>query len=157
MAVERRATGWLDARLHAELREGLCHSLGRYELVCPVYCLMPDHAHFLWLGTSDSSEQKRGAALLRTCWNRALRTQGLELQRQPFDHVLREDERERGALRAVAQYILENPVRAGLVAAWREYLCLGALVPGYPDMDPRSEDFWERFWRIYEKLAEGEK
>jgi hypothetical protein len=25
----------------------------------------------------------------------------------------------------------------------------GAIVPGYPDLDPRQDDYWERFWKIY--------
>ena len=69
--------------------------------------------------------------------------------------MLREHEREHGAFGIVANYVFENPVRAGLVAAWRDYTHLGALVPGYPDLDPRDEDYWERFWRIYAKLIEA--
>ncbi len=50
---------------------------------------------------------------------------------------------------AAAAYIWENPVRAGLVAQWRQYPYLGAVVAGYPDLDPRRDDFWDVFWRIY--------
>jgi REP element-mobilizing transposase RayT len=154
MTVDQRATDWLDALHHARLREWLAHALGRHALVCPAYCAMPDHAHFLWVGWSDASDQRKAAALLRAAWNRELRCRGCALQRQAHDHVLREEERERGAFTAVAAYVFENPVRAGLVEQWRDYPFLGALVPGYPELDPRAEDFWERFWRIYAGLAE---
>ena len=154
MTVEQRAEGWLDALHHARLREWLCHALGRHQLLCPAYCLMPDHAHFLWVGWSEASNQKLAAALFRKAWNAGLRDRGRKLQRQPHDHLLREHERERGAFGAVANYVFENPVRAGLAADWRSHAFLGALAPGYPDLDPRDEDFWERFWRIYAKLAE---
>ena len=50
-------------------------------------------------------------------------------------------------------HILANPVRAGLVAEWRAYPYSGALVPGYPDMELRDDDYWERFWRVYGKLV----
>lgn len=51
----------------------------------------------------------------------------------------------------MANDVCENPVRAGLVAAWPDYPYLGALVPGYPDLDPRDEDRLDQFWRIYAK------
>jgi putative transposase len=154
MTLEKRATGWLDPLHHARLREFLCHALARHRLVCAAHCLMPDHAHFLWLGLAASSDQRLAAALFREVWNGELRQGSRALQRQPHDHVLRERERERGAFGTVANYVCENPVRAGLVDAWRDYPYLGALVPGYPDLDPRDEDYWDRFWRIYKKLAE---
>ncbi len=155
MALERRATGWLDPLHHARQREWLCHALTRHHLACPAYCLMPDHAQFLWLGTTATSDQKRAAALFREAWNRELRQGGHSLQRQAHDHVLRDHEREHGAFGTVANYVFENPVRAGLVTEWHAYPYLGALVPGYPDLDPRDEDFWDRFWRIYAKLVEA--
>lgn len=103
------------------------------------------------MGCSETSEQRAAVQLFRKSWNRELRAGGFELQKQAFDHVLRENERERGAFTAVATYILANPVRAGLVREWKGYPFCGALVPGYPDMDPRDEDYWERFWRVYAK------
>ncbi|MDO8540520.1 MAG: hypothetical protein Q7S40_08815 [Opitutaceae bacterium] len=151
--MESRSQGWLDALHHAKVRELLCHALGRYGVVCPAYCLMPDHGHFLWIGLNEMSDQRLAAAAFREGWNFELRPGGRQLQRQPFDHVLREEERERGAFAAVAQYIFENPVRAGLVEKWENYPFLGALVPGYPILDPREEDYWDRFWRIYGRLA----
>ncbi len=75
------------------------------------------------------------------------------MQRQAFDHVLREEERARGAFGAVAHYVFENPVRARLAEDWKGYPYLGALLPGYPNLDPCQSDFWERFWRIYDRLA----
>ena len=154
MAIEQRATGWLDPLHHAKLREGLCHALGRYGVLCPAYCLMPDHAHFLWVGWCESSDQKRAMALFRGAWNRELGRGGHELQRQAYDKVSGEEQRDHGAFVAVAHYVLANPSRAGLAEDWRAYPFIGALVPGYPNMDPRDDDFWERFWRIYERVSE---
>lgn len=82
---------------------------------------MPDHVHFLWLGWSESSDQKRAIALFREAWNLELLRGGRELQRQAYDEVLREAQRDRGAFGTVANYIFENPVRAGLVEDWRSY------------------------------------
>jgi hypothetical protein len=49
--------------------------------------------------------------------NTALARRGRVWQDESFDHVLRGDE----SLRKKALYILENPVRAGLVRSAREY------------------------------------
>jgi putative transposase len=148
MALEDRSTGWLTPVLHAQLREWLCHALGRHRILCPAYCLMPDHAHFLWIGWDECSDQRKAAAVLRMAWNAALRQSGRALQRQAHDHVLREEARAQGAFVTVATYVLENPVRAELCGNWREYPHLGAMVPGYPVLDLRTDDYWDKFWRI---------
>jgi hypothetical protein len=108
MTIAERRTGWLDTAHHAAMRELLLHTLARYHLACPVYCLMPDHGHFLWLGASPSADQRKAAAFFRRHWNLLLRARGCELQLQGYDHVLREEERKHGAFAAVATYILEN-------------------------------------------------
>lgn len=154
MTVSKRKTGWLDAAHHAAVRELLLHTLARYRLACPAYCLMPDHGHFLWLGISPLADQRKAAAFLRRHWNLRLRDKGCELQMQGYDHVLREEERKRGAFADVATYIMENPVRAGLADDWRAYPHSGAVVVGRPDFDPRAKDFWERFWRHWNALVE---
>ena len=137
-----------------KLREWLCHAFAHHRLACPAYCLMPDHAHFLWLGRNETSDQKHATKLFREAWNRELRRNGYELQRRAYDEVLREGQREHAAFSAVAHYVFENPVRAELTTEWREYPFLGALVPGYPSLNPRDEEFWERFWRISGQVAE---
>ena len=153
MTVDRRATGWLTTCHHARVRELLCHALSRFNFVCPAYCFMPDHAHFLFVGCGATSNQKSAVLLLRKSWNAELRTAGFELQKQGFDHVLRDDERAKDAFTLVAQYVFANPVRANLVGEWQLYPFSGAVVPGYPDMDPREDDFWPRFWRVYTRLT----
>jgi putative transposase len=156
MTLANRGVGWLDSNHHAEVRELLCHALSRYRLICPAYCLMPDHGHFLWLGVGPASDQKGAVSLFRRAWAQALEPTGHVLQRQAYDHVLRQEERQHGAFQTVAHYIFNNPIRAGLVEDWTKYPYLGAVVPGYPDMHPRAADFWEKFWRIYAKVC-GER
>jgi putative transposase len=78
----------------------------------------------------------------------------LKLQKQGYDHVLRRDERGKDALGKVAFYILENPARKELVKSRDAWPFSGGMVAGYPDLDPRQDDYWERFWKLYWKLAE---
>jgi putative transposase len=156
MTIEGRRTGWLDAVHHCQFRELLAHTMGRFELACPAYCLMPDHGHALWIGIGARADQSLAARFLRRHWNRLLRVRSYELQLQGFDHVLSSTERERNAFGAIAYYILENPARAGLVESWRDYPYSGAVILGRPELDSRAEDFWERFWRFWNFAVDDE-
>jgi len=68
--------------------------------------------------------------------------------------ILREEERRRNAFSSTCHYILENPVRAGLVANPELWPFSGGLVPGYPDFSPFEEDYWPRFWKALERLRD---
>ena len=154
MTIHRRARGWLDETFHLQFRECLAHAAFLEGLAIPLYCLMPDHLHLLALGFRAESNQQAALAFLRRQVNRLLRARGeFELQRQAYDHVLdAEDESGVDGVQAVARYIQENPLRAGLVqdpAALTAYPFLGCLLPGYPDVSIWLADYWERFWRIY--------
>src|SRR5262249_39232961 len=82
-------------------------------------CFMPDHVHLLVEGESEISDCRRFIT-------RAKQFSGFHFsrhfhktlwQRYGYEHVLRDDEDTRG----VAKYILENPVRAGLVRSPQDY------------------------------------
>ena len=79
------------------------------------------------------------------------------LQHQAYDHVLREREQKRDddSFANVANYILENPVRANLVSRYDEWPYLGALVPTFPRMDSRQPDFWDAYWKMHFDLLES--
>ena len=149
MSVAHRRTGWLTPAFHYAFREVMVHAGARYGLLCPVYCLMPDHIHLVWMGLRLDSDQRHAVAFLRTYVGPLLSP--AELQHQPYDHVLRDEERRRNAFAATCGYILENPVEAGLVARRDGYPFSGAIVPGYPKWHPRDARFWPRFWALYAK------
>jgi len=149
MTMAGRREGWLDAEVLGRLREVQLHTLSRYGLLCPVYCLMPDHLHFVWFGLSESSDQDRAGNFFRRYFNAVLQTKGQGLQKQAWDVVLREKDWERGAVVKVCFYIAENPVRAGLVSNAAEWKFSGSVAAGYPDFDWRQSDVAERLWTIY--------
>ncbi len=150
--VSNRATGWLDPHRHATFRELLLHAAAREQLVCPIYTMMPDHVHLIWIGIAGSSDQRLASTFLRAAFAPNL-TSGA-WQHQPHDHVLRERDRERGALAATCHYITENPVRAHLVEDENAWPYTGCIVPGYPNLDPRDESYWDLFWRIHATCVE---
>ncbi len=219
--VADRATGWLDDAFHARFLELLLHAAAREALLCPVYCLMPDHFHLVWMGLRRASDQRNGMKFLRefvntelaAAWERKERpgvacercvaadvsrcqsgtkgskarfhgltsaatdgevaadvrrwqsgtkaskarfhgltsaaTKPWRMQKQPFDRVIRPEERRRGMFQANCDYIRLNPVRAGFVARDEEWPFAGCMVPGYPDLHPARAESWEIFWRVH--------
>ena len=154
MTMEDRKQGWLIPIFYYKFREILTHTMFRYGLCCPIYCCMPDHIHLLWMGILDGSDQRQAIKFFRVQLNACLEKLGARLQHQPYDHVLREEERERSAFETVAEYIARNPERAGLVSrdGFREYPFTGCLVPGDPDLSPWQDQYWDLFWRIFSRL-----
>ena len=77
------------------------------------------------------------------------------LQKTPYDHVLRREERKQKEFANQVGYIRENPYRAGLVEeASDPWLYECCVIPGYPELELNQEDFWGRFWRVYFYLVE---
>ena len=153
MTIRDRKTGWLDRAFHYKLRELQTHTGFRYELCCPIYCLMPDHLHLLWIGISDLSDQLKAMKFFRTQLNKELHLRNFELQNQAYDHVLKPNEIEHSAFEDVCEYIARNPERAKIVQTdrWFEYEFTGCLMPGYPDLSPFQVGFWELFWSLVSK------
>jgi putative transposase len=79
----------------------------------PILLLMPDHLHMLVAFGKDVGMK----SVIRN-WKRYLTNHaGLQWQRDFFDHRLRDDEN----FTEKANYILNNPVRAGLVARFEDW------------------------------------
>jgi len=112
---------------------------------------MPDHWHIAWIGLAETSDQLLATKFLRE--HLALSLTPLHLQSQAHDHVLRDEERKRGAFQSACHYIFDNPLRAGLVTDWKSWPHLGAMMAGYPTLDPRTTGHWERFWKIHAKFV----
>jgi len=75
--------------------------------------LMPDHLHALVVFPPDKEMKKVVAQ-----WKEILAKRiGIQWQRDFFDHRLRKEE----SLREKADYILENPIRKGLVTRTEDW------------------------------------
>lgn len=157
MTIEKRRTGWLTPLFHSRFREVLTHACHRYRFCCLVYCLMPDHLHVLLAGMSAASDQLLAARFLRTHLNEALQPAGVQLQKQGYDHVIRQHDP--NSLDEVFGYIARNPERAGLVSAdacWT-YEYTGCLMPGFPRLMLGRSDSSELFWRLFEQGVSKER
>jgi len=152
MSIGKRSTGWLDGTFHLYFREVMLHAAAREGLLCPVYCLMPDHIHLVWMGMRRDSDQRNGMKFLREHLASALAPH--RFQHQPHDHVLTEEERKRNAFVTVCFYVLANPIRACLVKETEVWQYSGCVIPGYPVLNPSSQEFWPLFWKLYTAARE---
>ena len=75
--------------------------------------VMPDHMHVLARFPEDGKSVEMVRAWKRWTTNHL----GIRWQRDYFDHRIRQEE----SLREKAEYILQNPVRAGLVTNWQHW------------------------------------
>jgi len=155
LTLQDRAQGWLTPQFHQLFREVMLHTAARHAFLCPTYCLMPDHVHLIWMGLRRQSNQLNAMEFLRRELEPALGA-GRRWQHQAHDHVLREQERQKDAFAKTCFYILENPVRAGLVSSAAAWPYSGAIVPGYPRLHPLVDGYWERFWKLYAAMREAE-
>jgi REP element-mobilizing transposase RayT len=145
--IADRRRGWLTPAFHAAFREIMLHAAAREGLLCPIYTLMPDHFHLIWMGTTPTTDQRRATAFLRSQLKPHLGP--ARLQHQAHDHVLRDEERKKGAFVATCTYLSENPVRACLAPSGEVWPFTGCIVAGYPTLHPLASGFWDKFWKIY--------
>jgi putative transposase len=154
MSVVDRKRGWLDDRFQSAFRELMLHVSAREGLFCPVYCLMPDHIHLVWMGLRRDTDQLNGIAFLR-CWLEP-QLKDAVFQPQAYDSVLREEDRKRNAFAKLCGYILENPLKKELVKHPKDWTFSGCVVPGYPGLSPFDERYWELFWKLYRQQKNPE-
>jgi putative transposase len=126
--TNNRASHFTDKRRVDVVFEQILRSATESEFGIVAYCFMPDHLHLLIEALSDCCNGlifiNRAKQYSGYYFKRAF---GTKLwQRYGFEHTLRDDE----ATLSVARYILENPVRAGLVVRVQDYRFCGSVM--YP-------------------------
>lgn len=144
---ERPKQGWLNEVFQRQFREILLHTCSRYCITCPIYVLMPDHWHLIWIGAHNKSNQIKANRFFRKHMKAVL--DAYTLQKQAYDHVIRDKERRHNVFLDTCHYIRLNPVRAKLVISWKDWPYAGCMIPGYPEVPWLSEDYWPTFWRCY--------
>ena len=122
---------WLRNENLAEIVAKKIHSMAneRYELVA--FCIMPNHVHLLIRSFTDKTVGHHGktanyplADTLRLIKGSTARECNLGLGRtgkfwhiESYDHYVRDEEE----FQRIIKYILNNPVKAGLVKEWKQW------------------------------------
>ncbi|MBI3005278.1 MAG: transposase [Ignavibacteriales bacterium] len=119
ICLKPRISFFVTEKLFRLFENVLLTELANFRCSSDVYLFMPDHGHVIIRGLDESSDtlkplrafkQKTGFAM------RSLRAP-VKWQKDFYDHIIREDE----SVDKHIRYILENPVRKGLVNDWRLY------------------------------------
>ena len=122
---------WLIDEKIAQIIKDKLHELGKEHFHLLAYCIMPNHIHLLIQSRMNKKLPKEGktskypiADSMRLLKGSTARMCNLELGRrgafwehESYDHFIR-NERE---FANVIAYILNNPVKAGLVDEWKEW------------------------------------
>jgi putative transposase len=98
------------------------------------YCIMPDHLHVIVSPGEHGASSLEYIQRLKGWTSFLLHRAGWDgplWQPDLYDHLIRKDE----DLRSIADYILANPVRAGLVSSPSDYAWSGL---GFPDSTPTT-------------------
>jgi len=124
-----KQTYFLDSRVSKIITNELEDRCSSNEIKLFCYCIMPDHIHLL-ISLNENYTRKEGAFGERTLqnWVSGFKRYTSRILRQIhdikplwqanfFDHVVRKDE----SLLEICSYILNNPVRKGMVTNWEEY------------------------------------
>ena len=108
-----------------------------------VYCVMPDHVHLLLEGTAPDADLRDAVARWKqkTAYGWERRFGGRLWQPGFHDRVLREADHTRG----VVGYVLQNPVRAGLVSQARDYPWTGSSKYSIHELAEHA-GHWHRPW-----------
>ena len=93
--------------------------------IVPVYCFMPDHQHLIITGTSGDADVWKTMVSYKqkTGFWMSENEPGVRWQKDFYDHVIRTHE----DIAAQVRYILDNPVRKGLVSSWEDYPFKGSV------------------------------
>jgi len=112
--------------------ECLRFTMDKYHFDVYVYCFMPSHLHLLLVGRNEIADMRKAMKTFKqkTGYYFKQKHQKNLWQSSFYDHVLRRDE----DIETVARYILNNPVRAGLVKNFWEYKFSGSFVFDIKDM-----------------------
>lgn len=123
---------FVDAQVVDLVLLQILRAAGEEEFSVLAYCFMPDHVHLLVQGNSESSDARRLIKAAKQYAGYAYSQKYSQKLWQPwgFERVLRDDE----ASFAVARYVVENPVRAGLAKTVAEYPFVGSQVYELKDL-----------------------
>ena len=123
--VKDRKPVFINDIIVREFKELLRDIKEKHRCINWVYVFMPDHIHLVLEGKNDESDLWQAAALFKQKTGYYLKKENInaEWQKDFYDHIHRNKE----DLKVQIRYILENPVRKGSVADFKEYPYKGSL------------------------------
>jgi REP element-mobilizing transposase RayT len=125
LCIQNRAPIFSDAEIVKIFIDLLAGITTKHNCQIPVYCFMPDHLHFIIVGNDDEVDLLRAVASYKqkTGYWMSRNKPSARWQKDFYDHVIKKEE----SFSAWINYILDNPVRRGIVKNWLDYPFKGSI------------------------------
>jgi putative transposase len=143
-AVTRnRSRSFFDSTVASEVTSQIPPFFASRGFAVTAYCLMPDHVHLLLEGTTDDADLREAVRVWKQLVGHAWKgkTKAHLWQTGFHDRVLREGD----DIRAVVRYLLNNPVRAGLVENAADYRWSSSSHYTFDELAEHAGD-WKPSW-----------
>jgi REP element-mobilizing transposase RayT len=121
----------------ATFRDALRRACSATGVQALIFVFMPDHLHTILQGLNSTSDLWRTMSLFKqfTGYWLARHKPGVTWQGDFYDYIVRDD----GDLRKHLRYIVDNPVRRGLVQDWHVYPFQGSDLHDLHEFFDRGE------------------
>lgn len=125
LCIENKTAFFTEEIIVNKFLEILGEAGNKYDCKNWVYTFMPDHLHLVLEGNSEIADLWKTVVLFKqkTGFWLSKNGNGIRWQKDFYDHIHRKEEE----LRKHIAYILNNPVRKGLVDNWKDYPFKGSL------------------------------
>lgn len=125
LCIEDKKVFFKNEAIVNRFLEILKETLSKYSCRNIIYIFMPDHLHLILEGISGKANLWKAVVLFKqkTGFWLSKNGNGMKWQKDFYGHIHRKDD----DLRKHVNYILDNPVRKGLVANWKDYPFKGSL------------------------------
>jgi putative transposase len=99
------------------------HNNVRYELIA--YCIMSNHVHVVIFPMLNTDNDIFPLSRITYSWkrysatkiNKSMKLEGNLWQKESYDHIIKDE----NGLYRVIEYVINNPVEAGLVEHWKDW------------------------------------
>ena len=130
--TDQRRVLFQEARVVELVLSQISRAANEREFAVIAYCFMPDHLHLLVHGESEAADCRRFITLAKqySGYYYSKEIGGKLWQRYGYERTLRNDQ----DTLDVARYIVQNPLRAKLVAKVEDYPFVGSMVCDLKDL-----------------------
>jgi len=124
--IRNKAKAFVEAGIVKSCVESLLDAARRTSCDVIVYVFMPDHCHVVFQGRDDEANPLAAMKSFKQHTGFWFSKEHPEFrwQKDFYDHVLRSQQ----DVAKQVKYVLENPVRKGIVQDWKEYPFRGSTV-----------------------------
>ena len=133
LCIKDKKSFFTESSRFIKFEKILLNELKNFNCSAYVYIFMPDHMHLVIAGNDSKSNGKNCLEMFKqkTGYWLGRNFPEIKWQKDYYDHILRKKEN----LDTHINYILNNPVRAGIVDYWKEYQYKGSTIYNLNEWD----------------------